>query len=84
MYAYSGNGTGLNELIMEKTAPLSSSMVTAMIDVLIMNMDGFIVEILLNHRLSENDIDVACFFTLSDIDCFPCFVQASVNVCFAI
>lgn len=38
-------------------------------------VDGFMVEILLNHLLSEKDSDVACFLTLSDIWCFLGFNQ---------
>jgi hypothetical protein len=32
--------------------------------------EGFVVEILLNHRLSEKDMDEACFLTFFDISCF--------------
>jgi len=31
--------------------------------------EGFVVEILLNHRLSENDIDAARLLTFFDISC---------------
>jgi hypothetical protein len=36
----------------------------------VMSAEGFAVEILLNHRLIENDMDEACFLTFRDIFCF--------------
>lgn len=39
------------------------------------NVEGFAVEILLNHLLSEKDSDEACFLILFDISCFPVFNQ---------
>jgi len=32
--------------------------------------DGFVVEILVNHRLSENAVDEVCFLSFFAISCF--------------
>jgi hypothetical protein len=39
----------------------------------VMSAEGFAVEILLNQRLIEKDIDEACFLTFRDIFCFLFF-----------
>ena len=46
-------------------------MATPMRTMVVRKVEGLAVEILRNHLLSEKDSDEACFFTLSDIVCFP-------------